>query len=111
MRKQSQTIYEVTIQYIGSLNSLRQREPFTVFFSNLKKAIETIIGQLALNGWPIKINYTAVYRSLKQRGSYQCDFDVAGAKVFRIRIVSQTLNPVLTTLGIDEKPPEPTRKK
>ncbi|WP_128546526.1 hypothetical protein [Larkinella soli] len=111
MRRQTQTIYEVTVQYIGSLTALRQREPFTVFFSNLTKAVETIISHLALNGWPVKINYTAVYRSLKQRGSYQCDFDVAGAKVFRIRITPRLLNPVLTTMGIDEKPVEPTRKK
>ncbi|GAA4412465.1 hypothetical protein GCM10023187_39600 [Nibrella viscosa] len=111
MRSQSQTIYEVTVQYIGSLSAIRQRDPFIVYFSNLKKAIETIISHLALNGWPVPINYSAVYRSLKQRGSYHCDFDVAGAKVFRIRITPRTLNPVLTTLGIDEKPTEPQRKK
>ncbi|GAA4456385.1 hypothetical protein GCM10023189_25540 [Nibrella saemangeumensis] len=111
MRSQAQTIYEVTVQYIGSLSTVRQRDPFTVYFSNLTKAVEAVISHLALNGWPIKINYSAVYRSLKQRGSYYCDFDVAGAKVFRIRITPRTLNPVLTTLGIDEKPTEPLRKK
>jgi len=111
MRSQTQTIYEVTVQYVGSLNTLRQREPFTVYYSNLKKAVEAIIAQLVLNDWPAKVNYTAVYRALKQRGSYFCDFDLAGAKVFRIRITPCTLNPVLTTLGIDEKPIEPQRKK
>ncbi|WP_234735094.1 hypothetical protein [Tellurirhabdus bombi] len=111
MRSHSQVIYEVTIQYIGSLNTIRQREPFTVYFSNLKKAVESIVNHLALNGWPIKVNYTAVYRSLKQRGNYYCDFDVAGARVFRIRIIPQILNPVLTTMGIDEKPTEPTKKR
>ncbi|WP_266368566.1 hypothetical protein [Tellurirhabdus rosea] len=111
MRSQAQTIYEVTVQYIGSLNTLRQREPFVVYFSNLTKAVENITNHLALNGWPPKVNYTAVYRSLKQRGSYHCDFDVAGARVFRIRITPRTLNPVLTTMGIDERPSEPTRKK
>jgi hypothetical protein len=111
MRSHSQVIYEVTVQYIGSLNTIRQREPFTVYFSNLKKAVESIINHLALNGWPITVNYTAVYRSLKQRGNYHCDFDVAGARVFRIRIIPQILNPVLTTMGIDEKPTEPTKKR
>ena len=111
MRSHSQIIYEVTVQYIGSLSTIRQREPFIVYFSNLKKAIETIVSHLAMNGWPIKVNYSAVYRSIKQRGTYHCDFDVAGAKVFRVRITPRTLNPVLTTLGIDEKPNEPLRKK
>ena len=111
MRSQAQVIYEVTVQYIGTLNAIRQRDPFVVYFSNLKKTVETIAAQLALNDWPVKVNYSAVYRSIKQRGIYQCDFDVAGAKVFRIRIAQRTLNPVLTTLGIDEKPTEPQRRK
>lgn len=110
MRSQSQTIYEVTTQSIGSLNAIRQREPFIVYFSNLTKAVDNLKSQLALNGWPPKVNYTAVYRSLKQRGWYQCDFDVAGTRVLRVRIVSRTLNPVLTTMGIDEKPTETPRR-
>ena len=111
MRSQAQTIYEVTTQSIGSLNTLRQREAFTVYFSNLTKAVDSLKAQLALNNWPPKVNYSAVYRSLKQRGWYQCDFDVAGTKVLRIRITPQLLNPVLTTLGIDEKPSEQTRQR
>ena len=99
-----QTIYEVRITYIGSLNNLRQREPFVTYFSNLKKTIENISSQLALNGWPLKINYSAVYRSLQAKGKYTSDFDVAGHKVFKITITPYTLNPTLTTLGIDEMP-------
>lgn len=99
-----QTIYEVRITYIGSLSNLRQREPFITYFSNLKKTIENISAQLALNGWPLKINYSAVYRSLQAKGKYTCDFDVAGHKVFKITITPHLLNPTLTTLGIDEMP-------
>ena len=99
-----QTIYEVRITYIGTLTTLRERPPFVTHFSNLKKAIENITAQLALNGWPLKINYTAVYRSLKSKEKFTCDFDVAGHKVFKITITPKILNPTLSTLGIDEMP-------
>ena len=99
-----QTIYEVRITYIGSLTGLREREPFVCYFSNLKKTVENLTAQLDLNGWPLKINYTAVYRGLKMKNKYHCDFEVAGYKVFRISITPCVLNPVLTTLGIDEMP-------
>jgi hypothetical protein len=101
---QQQIIYEVRVSYIGSLNELRKRDPFVVYFSNLKKTIENITGQLALNGWPIKINYSAVYRWLQIRDIFHQDFEVAGNKVFRVTISKKTLNPVLNTLGIDEMP-------
>jgi hypothetical protein len=101
---QQQIIYEVRVSYIGSLNELRKREPFVVYFSNLKKTMENITGQLALNGWPVKINYSAVYRGLQIRDVFHQDFDVAGNKVFRITITKKTLNPILNTLGIDEMP-------
>ncbi|MEI7586398.1 hypothetical protein [Runella sp.] len=99
-----QTIYEVRVLYIGTLGTLRQREPFVVYFSNLKKTIENLTAQLGLNGWPLKINYSAVYRSLKAKEKYACDFDVAGHKVFKIIITPKILNPTLITLGIDEMP-------
>jgi hypothetical protein len=101
---QQQIIYEVRVSYIGSLNEIRKREPLVVYFSNLKKTMENIAGQLALNGWPIKINYSAVYRGLQIRDVFHADFDVAGNKVFRITISKKILNPVLNTLGIDEMP-------
>ena len=99
-----QTIYEVRITYIGSLNDLRQREPFVVYFSNLKKTIENIAAQLALNGWPVTINYSVVYRSLQAKGKFFQDFDVAKHKMFRLTITPHLLNPKLNTLGIDEMP-------
>lgn len=101
-----QIIYEVRITYIGALSTLRPREPFVAYFSNLKKTIENLTAQLALNGWPLKVNYSAVYRSLKIKEKYSCDFEVAGYKVFKITITQKILNPTLTTLGIDEMPIE-----
>ncbi|MFD2932348.1 hypothetical protein [Spirosoma flavum] len=97
-------IYEVTIQHVGSLTTLRQREPTVIFFSNLRKTVDAITAELALNNWPPNVNYTAVYRGVKQRGFYSCDFNVAGARVFRVKVVPRVLNPALPRLGIDENP-------
>jgi len=104
IRPSGRIIYEVTIQHVGSLNAIRQREPTIIFFSNLRKAVDAITAELALNNWPQKVNYTAVYRGVKQRGFYSCDFDVVGTRVFRIKVVAQVLNPALPRLGIDENP-------
>jgi hypothetical protein len=100
----AQTIYELAVIPTGTLNTIRQKEPHFAYFSNLKKTVECLVHVLALNGWPVKINYTAVYRSLKGRGKYSRDFNVEGSKVFKITITSKTLNPVLTTLDIEEMP-------
>jgi hypothetical protein len=98
-------IYEVSINYIGSLNEVRKREPFVVYFSNLKRAIECVQTNLALNGWEQKkVNYTAVYRTLKVKNKFVCDFDAMKVKFFQVTITTKILNPLLTTLGIDEFP-------
>ncbi len=97
-------IYEVVIQSVGSLNTIRERPATVVFFPNLRKAVDAITAELAFNNWPHKVNYTAVYRGVKQRGFYSCDFDVAGTRVFRIKVIPQVLNPALPRLGIDENP-------
>lgn len=104
LRPTGRTIYEVTIQHVGTLSALREREPTVVFFSNLRKAVDAITAELALNNWPARVNYTAVYRGVKERSFYSCDFNVAGARVFRIKVVPRILNPVLPRLGIDENP-------
>ncbi|GAB3987026.1 hypothetical protein GCM10028807_05730 [Spirosoma daeguense] len=104
LRLGSRVIYEVTIHYVGSLTTLRQRDPTITFFSNLRKAVDAVTAELALNNWPPKVNYTAVYRGVKQRQFYSCDFDVAGTRVFRVKVVPRLLNPPLPRLGIDENP-------
>ncbi len=104
VRLTGRIIYEVTTQHIGSLNAIRQRETTIIFFSNLRKAVDAITAELAITNWPPKVNYTAVYRGIKQRDFYSCDFDVAGTKVFRIKIVARILNPALPRLGIDDNP-------
>ena len=104
LRPTGRIIYEVSIQYVGSLSTLRYREPTITFFSNLRKAVDAITAELAFNNWPPKVNYMAVYRGVKQREVYGCDFDVAGMRVFRLKVVPRILNPALPRLGIDENP-------
>lgn len=104
IRSAGRPLYEVTISYTGSLNTVRQREPVITFFTNLRKAVDAVVGELAINNWPIKVNYTAVYRGIRERGFYACDYDLKGLRVFRIRIMPRVLNPVLPRLGIDENP-------
>jgi hypothetical protein len=98
-------IYQISINYIGSLNDVRSRNSFVVYYSNLKKAVESLQSNLAINGWEQKkVNYTAVYRTLKIKEKFVCDFDVMRSKFFQVTITKKILNPQLTTLGIDEHP-------
>jgi hypothetical protein len=99
-----QTIYEVAVIAIGSLNSIRTKEPVISYFSNLQKCLSHLLGNLAIHGWEHSINYTAVYRSLKAKGKYTTEFSLAGNKVFKIVITPRIINPSISTLGIEEKP-------
>ncbi|RYF46020.1 MAG: hypothetical protein EOO39_50350 [Cytophagaceae bacterium] len=104
VRSAGRVLYEVSVSYTGSLNTVRQREPVITFFTNLRKTVDAVMGELSINNWPVKVNYTAVYRGIRERGFYACDYDLRGMRVFRIRIVPRVLNPVLPQLGIDENP-------
>jgi hypothetical protein len=99
-----QTIYEVAVIAIGTLNTLRQKETEFTYFSNLSKCIDQLSTALAINGWDSKLNYTAVYRSLKEKNKFVSEFSLAGNKIFKIVIIPRTINPPLTMLGIEEKP-------
>ena len=99
-----QKIYEISIISIGTLNAIREKETNFSYFSNLSKCIDSLTGSLALNGWENNINYTAVYRSLKEKGRFVAEFSVGRNKIFKISIIPRIINPSLTTLGIEEKP-------
>ena len=99
-----QTIYEVAVIPIGSLNTIRNKETEFSYFSNLSKCLDQLTTALAINGWEAKINYTAVYRSLKEKGKFVSEFSLAGNKIFKIVLTPRTINPALTMLGIEEKP-------
>lgn len=66
--------------------------------------MECLTSVLAMNGWPVSINYSSAYRSIQTRGKFNKDFEIGGNKVFRVVISSKELNPPLTTLGIEEMP-------
>ncbi len=104
LKLKQQTIYEVAVIPIGSLNTIRQKETVYTYFSNLKKCIESILTTLALNGWENKINYSAVYRSMKEKGKYNFEFTIAGNKIFKLVISPRVINPALSMLGVEEKP-------
>ena len=99
-----QSIYEAAVIPIGSLNAIREKETVLSYFSNLSKCLDQVISSLVINGWESKINYTAVYRSLKEKGKYTTEFRIANNKVFKIVITPRIINPSLTMLGIEEKP-------
>jgi hypothetical protein len=99
-----QIIYEVAIIPIGSLNTIRPKATVFNYFSNLKKCVESVATTLALNSWENNINYTAVYRSLKEKGKFIAEFTFAGNKIFKLQIIYRTINPSLSMLGIEEKP-------
>ncbi len=104
MPLQTRYIYELTIVPIGTLNTVRKKEPHYAYFSNLSKTIDCLLGVLAINGWPVKVNYSAVYRTLLDRSKYIREFDIAGNRVFRVVIAKKVLNPALTMLDIEEMP-------
>ncbi len=97
-------IYELSVVPIGSLNTIRKKDTHFAYFSNLNKTVDCLTGVLAINGWPVNVNYTAVYRALLDRGKYIREFDVAGNKVFKVTIAKKILNPPLTLLDIEEMP-------
>ena len=97
-------IYELAIIPTGTLNTIRHKEPHHAYFTNLNRTVDCLAGVLAINGWPVKVNYTAVYRALQERGKFTREFDVAGNKVFRVVISRKVLNPGLTMLDMEEMP-------
>jgi hypothetical protein len=99
-----QTIYEVAMIPIGSLNTIRQKDTVFSYFSNLKKCVESVMSTLALNGWENKLNYTLIYRTIKVKGKFLVEFSFASNKIFKLQISVRTINPSLSMLGIEEKP-------
>lgn len=102
---QQRTVYKITVSYKSSTFYIKESEPVVSYYSNLKRTIEAIQTTLLVNGWNAKrANYSAVYRTLNERGKYVEDFDVQGVKFFQLTIDKVVLNPVFTTLGIEVSP-------
>lgn len=102
--KQS-VIYKVTVSYKTSTLYIRESEPTVTYYSNLKRTIEAVQTTLLTQGWDAgRVNYSAVYRALKERGKYVENFSADGTKFFQLTINKVLLNPSLTTLGIEVFP-------
>ncbi len=102
--KQS-TIYQISVISKQVVSTIRPSEPVVTYYSNLKRAVEAIQTTLLVNGWEAKrANYSAVYRTLNERGKYVEDFGVSGVKFFQLTVRRLLLNPSLTNLGIEISP-------
>jgi hypothetical protein len=102
--KQS-VIYKITVSQKTSALYIRESEPVISYYSNLKRTVEAIQTTLAVQGWDKnRVNYSAVYRAIKERNKYVEDFNAEGTKFFQLMIEKVVVNSPFTTLGIDEKP-------
>lgn len=101
---QQQAIYEVKVESFLQTDPNRPAHVELTYFSNLKKAVDTIRVVLEANGWPVPVNYSAVYRQLPEKGFYTTVFVVENVRYFRLTINKRIINPALTSLGIEEMP-------
>ncbi|MPR34248.1 hypothetical protein [Salmonirosea aquatica] len=104
MAAKQQTIYELSIVPLIKANPFETAQESLTYFSNLKKALDTLHTALGAQGWSGTVSYSSVYRGLKSRGWFRHIFVVEGVRYFELKITTQILNPHLTTLGIDEMP-------
>lgn len=104
MAARQQPIYEIKVELLVRSDPFHTPAPIYTYFSNLKKAIDTIHIVLSTQGWPVTISYSTVYRDLLLRNSYTQQFNVENVRYFQLTITKRIINPHLTTLGIDEMP-------
>ncbi len=94
---------EVNFQY--ELIAMRGSSYAHSYYSNLSLACKAIQNALLINNWEKgDFNYTAVYRSIKERASYVKIFKERGVPFFKITITYKTLNPKLDSLELVRKP-------
>ncbi|SOE22488.1 hypothetical protein SAMN06298216_2918 [Spirosomataceae bacterium TFI 002] len=99
------SFYSVETSYRNDLVVIRPSEPYVAYFSNLSLAYKAIESNLAMNGWPLdKINYTGIYRLIKQRGIATITLKVIGSSILTIKVSKLDMNNPLEKLGIDAYP-------
>lgn len=102
---QQRTIYKITVSQKTSALYIRESEPIATYYSNLKRTVEAIQTTLAVQGWEHgRVNYSAVYRALNERGRYVENFSAGGTKFFQLTVDKVILNPSFTTLGVEISP-------
>lgn len=104
MAARQQPIYEIKVELLVRSDPFHTPDPTYTYFSNLKRAIDTIHIVLGAQGWPITFSYSSVYRDLQLRNFYKQVFYVENVRYFQLSISKRVINPHLTTLGIDEMP-------
>jgi hypothetical protein len=101
----STKLYEVRIDFGHSLVFLKGSKPHQSFYSNLTKASAALVAALSVNGWGMSgINYTAIYRSVKKKGSFVKYVRKNEVPFFRIEIIERVMNPGLNTFDIEPAP-------
>jgi len=94
---------EVNFQY--ELMAMKGSTFTHSYYSNLSLACKSIENALLINNWRKEdFNYTAVYRSLRERDSYVKVFKERGVPFFKITLTYKTLNPRLDSLELVKKP-------
>ncbi|MFT4734415.1 MAG: hypothetical protein ACI9DJ_000570 [Algoriphagus sp.] len=98
-------IVQVEINFQYELIAMRGSSFAYSYYSNLSLACKSVENALLLNSWGNDgFNYTAVYRSLKERESYVKVFKEKGIPFFKITLSYKTLNPKLDSLELVKKP-------
>jgi hypothetical protein len=98
-------IYQVKIDYNYSLLSVKGSKPHYSYYSNLLKTLEALLAALVVKGWEVKgLNYTAVYRAIKEKGVYAKYMRYNGVSFFRIEITELVLNPKLNFFDLEQPP-------
>ncbi|WP_341228161.1 hypothetical protein [uncultured Arcticibacterium sp.] len=98
-------IIQVEVNFRHDLVIIKGSPSTFNYFSNLTLAFESVKESLLINGWELDgFNYTALYRTIKTRGSYVKAFKSKGATFFKVTISTKMLNPKLSTLEIMRNP-------
>lgn len=101
----SSSIYQVETSYRSDTIIIKPSEPYKAFFSNLSLAYKAVSNNLAIKGWPTEgINYTAIYRKIKERGAVTISIKLANSPMLIIKISKFKMNEPLESLGIDAAP-------
>lgn len=98
-------IIEVEANFRHDLIAIKGSPSTFNYFSNLTLAFESVKESLLINGWELDgFNYTAIYRTVRERGTYVKTFKSKRIGFFKISISKKTLNPKLSTLEIMPNP-------
>jgi hypothetical protein len=98
-------IIQVEINYRHELVYIKGSPSTFIYYSNLTLAYQSLKKSLLLNDWEDSdFNYTAIYRSLKQKEIYVKSFKNKGTPFFKISISKITVNPKLLSVDFMKKP-------